>query len=380
MKHYNWPLFIFGILICLLGLLGIFLPILPTTPFLILGAFFFSKSNPKFYYYLIHHPRFGKNLFNWFEFGIINQKAKKMSVGFISASYLIVLWGKNPWTIKVGVFLILVAVICFILKRPSTRPTTILILGHGKVGSRIAQELISNKLMGTVKIYRTTRSDSSPSDQGHIFFDLNDKKSWDHLPFVDFTFWTLPANNSPHTLEFWHLKKHLLGKTIGIGTTSQYLPSKQETWIDENYTHIDTSHKRRQIENQMVKEGAIWGICPGLYDESSHPSKWLQFEKVHPTNFINLVHRQDCARALIHLALYSPLGEVYHLSDGRPFLWSDLSKYFVEKKLIDQKIYDQFMDKQKEAPKVLKKGKISNRKLMSLQDFTFKHSLVEDLS
>ena len=49
-----------GALSLALGIVGIFLPVLPTTPFLLLSAYCFSKSSEKFYNWLITNKIFGK--------------------------------------------------------------------------------------------------------------------------------------------------------------------------------------------------------------------------------------------------------------------------------------------------------------------------------
>ena len=48
-----------------LAFLGIFLPLLPTTPFLLLAAFFFFRSSEKSYHWLLNHKIFGKYLQNY---------------------------------------------------------------------------------------------------------------------------------------------------------------------------------------------------------------------------------------------------------------------------------------------------------------------------
>jgi len=51
---------VLGCLSLVLGVLGIFLPLLPTTPFLLLSAVLFAKSSDKLYSWLINHEVFGK--------------------------------------------------------------------------------------------------------------------------------------------------------------------------------------------------------------------------------------------------------------------------------------------------------------------------------
>lgn len=49
-----------GFLSLLLGIIGIAVPMLPTTPFLLLSAFFFARSSTRLYNWLIYHRLFGK--------------------------------------------------------------------------------------------------------------------------------------------------------------------------------------------------------------------------------------------------------------------------------------------------------------------------------
>ena len=58
-------LLVAGTLCVILGVLGIFLPLLPTTPFLLLAAAAYARSSEKFYDWLINHKWFGEYIQNF---------------------------------------------------------------------------------------------------------------------------------------------------------------------------------------------------------------------------------------------------------------------------------------------------------------------------
>lgn len=74
-----------------LGIVGIFLPLLPTTPFLLLAVWLFSRSSPRLAKWLMDHPLFGPPLRDWREGGAISRRAKISAVLLMSLA-LIYLW------------------------------------------------------------------------------------------------------------------------------------------------------------------------------------------------------------------------------------------------------------------------------------------------
>ncbi len=69
-----------GFLFVALGAIGIVLPLLPTTPFLLLAVFLFAKSSKKFHHWLIHHKVFGKYIYNYTVHKAITKRSKITSV------------------------------------------------------------------------------------------------------------------------------------------------------------------------------------------------------------------------------------------------------------------------------------------------------------
>ncbi|MEE2525696.1 YbaN family protein [Hyphobacterium sp. HN65] len=59
-----------------LGALGVFLPLLPTTPFILLAAFAFARSSPRLHNWLLEHRVFGPLIGNWRRYGAISRQAK----------------------------------------------------------------------------------------------------------------------------------------------------------------------------------------------------------------------------------------------------------------------------------------------------------------
>ena len=66
-----------------LGILGIFLPLLPTTPFLLLAAVLYAKSSKRFYNWLLSNKLFGKYIKNYREGNGISLKIKIMAIALL---------------------------------------------------------------------------------------------------------------------------------------------------------------------------------------------------------------------------------------------------------------------------------------------------------
>ncbi len=101
-----------------LGLLGVVLPVLPTTPFLLLAAGCFAKSSPRLHQWLLGHPVFGPPIRNWEENGAISRKAKRLAVGSMAAVWGVSLLVGLPWSALIVQTVLIGIGAAFVLTRP----------------------------------------------------------------------------------------------------------------------------------------------------------------------------------------------------------------------------------------------------------------------
>ncbi|GJL63536.1 MAG: hypothetical protein NPIRA04_21900 [Nitrospirales bacterium] len=102
-----------------LGFIGIFLPILPTTPFIILAAYCFSKSSPQLHHCLIHQPTLGPMIQNWEQHGSISKRAKVTATVTMVLFFSFTLFMLSVGTLLKALLLgIAAGVLIFIWTRP----------------------------------------------------------------------------------------------------------------------------------------------------------------------------------------------------------------------------------------------------------------------
>ena len=112
----RWVLIIIGSFFTGLGILGIFLPLLPTTPFLLLAAACYIRSSERFYNWLINNKWLGNYIKNYLEGKGVSLKAKVFSISllWITIGYSVV-FIVNIYPIRVILILIAIGVTIHIL-------------------------------------------------------------------------------------------------------------------------------------------------------------------------------------------------------------------------------------------------------------------------
>jgi uncharacterized membrane protein YbaN (DUF454 family) len=81
-----------GLLFVATGVIGAFLPVLPTTPFLLLAIWCLSRSNPRLEAWLLNHPKYGASLRAWREHRVVPRRAKISAAGLMTMSFLILVF------------------------------------------------------------------------------------------------------------------------------------------------------------------------------------------------------------------------------------------------------------------------------------------------
>lgn len=106
-----------GAITLVLGILGIFLPMLPTTPFLLISAAVWVKASPELYDWLIHHRVFGEYIRNFREYRAIPLRVKIISVSLVwlTIGYCIFAVVDAWWWAQVLMFLLAVGISWHIL-------------------------------------------------------------------------------------------------------------------------------------------------------------------------------------------------------------------------------------------------------------------------
>jgi uncharacterized membrane protein YbaN (DUF454 family) len=107
-----------GLLTAGIGLVGIFVPLLPTTPFLLVASYAFARSSPRLHRWLLEHERLGPLLRDWQQHGSIRRPFKIVAVATMVLSLTATAaMGFAMWIVA-SQAVVLAAAATFILTRP----------------------------------------------------------------------------------------------------------------------------------------------------------------------------------------------------------------------------------------------------------------------
>ncbi len=119
----RWLLIGCGWLMIVIGVIGIFVPVLPTTVFMIAALWAFSRSSRKFQRWLWAHPTFGPPVRNWHMHGVIPIRGKVIAVIVMTLSFVYVaIWIAEDWHLPTLMGAIMLPAALYIITRRSRPP------------------------------------------------------------------------------------------------------------------------------------------------------------------------------------------------------------------------------------------------------------------
>lgn len=112
--------FSLGLVMVVLGVIGIFVPLMPTTTFLILAAWCFARSSRRAENWLLSHPKLGPIVVAWRQTGAIAPRHKLYSIGGMTLGFTIFMLTAQPvWWLALVVAMLLLSCAAFVVTRPS---------------------------------------------------------------------------------------------------------------------------------------------------------------------------------------------------------------------------------------------------------------------
>jgi len=111
-------LIIIGWTCVILGVAGIFLPILPTTPFILLASWCFAHSSERFHTWLIQHPKLGPLVQMWQSGQGIPRRVRNRAILAIAVGMTLSALIVGKWWVAVMLAIIGISVSCYLLKLP----------------------------------------------------------------------------------------------------------------------------------------------------------------------------------------------------------------------------------------------------------------------
>lgn len=111
-------LIIIGWLAVVLATFGVVLPLLPTTPFLLLAAWCFARSSPRFHHWLLYRSWFGDYLRHWQKHRAMPPGAKPRAMIFIVITFGVSLYLVNILWVRLFLLMMLCALLIFMWRMP----------------------------------------------------------------------------------------------------------------------------------------------------------------------------------------------------------------------------------------------------------------------
>ncbi len=114
----RWLLLAFAALSLTLGVIGIFVPGLPTTVFVLMAGWAAARSSPRLHAWLWRHPLFGSMLRNWADGGCVSRRAKWSATALMGLCAVVLAVSSAPRWVAIGSSACMACVLAWLWCRP----------------------------------------------------------------------------------------------------------------------------------------------------------------------------------------------------------------------------------------------------------------------
>lgn len=123
MRRFDGPLAkllwrVLALVLVALGVIGAFVPVLPTVPFLLAAAWAAGHGWPALERRLLEHPRYGEYIVRWRESGAVPRRAKWAASAMMALSAIVLQATQAPLAVKIGAPAVMAAVAVWLWRRP----------------------------------------------------------------------------------------------------------------------------------------------------------------------------------------------------------------------------------------------------------------------
>lgn len=232
--------------------------------------------------------------------------------------------------------------------------SSVLLLGTGYTGAFTAAALRRDG-------YPVTSTSRQPRSRDAVRFSLDDPTTWDALPPATACVWLFPAEPLRPVAEFVRRFHSRYPTMVVIGSTSSYVAEGKETRVDET-TPLDSGLERVKGEEAMREQGALVLRSAGIYGPGvrtlppRNPLDWLRRGLIRDGGrFVNLIHVEDLAAAIVAALRSSLRGEDFIVSDGHPRRWKEILSWANKQGYLNR---EELPDRGGEGSKRLETGKL----------------------
>ena len=102
-----------------IGIAGVFLPLLPATPFLLIAVWAGSRGSQRVHDWIFEQPRFARLINDWHEQGAVPLSAKWLATIMMMVSLLTLTWGGASWLLLLGMAIFFSCIGGFLWTRPN---------------------------------------------------------------------------------------------------------------------------------------------------------------------------------------------------------------------------------------------------------------------